>query len=218
MVTLSKEESAALQASIRQVSQRVARELQARPGVGHALHFISHLHAGIDKIVMQAEQRGQAPACQAACNSCCYLRVEASQAEVLLIARHLRQGTLPQLQEIRQRLLQRQQHMQAATAPLARLACAFLQDGLCSIYPLRPASCRKAHSFSAAACHTQAAEIPQDLSITLAAEALQRGTAAGYRQAGLAADPLELTAAMLWALDDAGAEEGWLAGQGDRAG
>jgi thiol:disulfide interchange protein len=31
MVTLNKEESAALQASIRQVSQRVAAELQARP-------------------------------------------------------------------------------------------------------------------------------------------------------------------------------------------
>lgn len=217
MVTLNKEESAALQASIRQVSQRVAAELQARPGVQHALHFISHLHAGIDKIVMQAEQRGVAPACKAACNRCCYLRVEASQAEVLLIARHLRQATLPQLQAVRQRLLQRQQHMQAATAPFAPLACAFLQDDLCSIYPLRPASCRKAHSFSAHACHTGAAEIPQDLSITLAAEALQRGTAAGYRQAGLAADPLELTAGMLWALDDADAEQGWLAGQGSRA-
>jgi hypothetical protein len=215
MVTLNKEETAALQASIKQVSQRVANELQARPSVEHALHFISHLHAGIDKIAMQAELRGQATACQAACNRCCYLRVEASQAEVLFIARHLRQGTQLQLQGIRQRLLQRQQHMQAA--PLARLACAFLQDGLCSIYPLRPASCRKAHSFSAAACHSQAAEIPQDLSITLAAEALQRGTAAGYRQAGLAADPLELTAAMLWALDDAGAEEHWQAGQGRRA-
>jgi hypothetical protein len=55
MVTLNKEESA-LQASIRQVSQRVAAELQAR-GVQHALHFISHLHAGIDKIVMQAVAR-----------------------------------------------------------------------------------------------------------------------------------------------------------------
>lgn len=218
MVTLNKEESAALQASIKQVSQRVANELQAKPGVEHALHFISHLHAGIDKIAMQAQQRGKAAACQAACNSCCYLRVEASQAEVLLIARHLRQGTLLQLQEIRQRLLLRQQHMQAAMAPLARLACVFLQGGLCSIYPLRPASCRKAHSFSAAACHSQAAEIPQDLSITLAAEALQRGTAAGYRQAGLAADPLELTAGMLWALDDASAAQSWQAGQGGGAG
>jgi hypothetical protein len=111
------------------------------------LHFISHLHAGIDKIVMQAEQRGVAPACKAACNRCCYLRVEASQAEVLLIARHLRQATLPQLQAVRQRLLQRQQHMQAATAPFAPLACAFLQDDLCSIYPCaRPAVARRIRS------------------------------------------------------------------------
>lgn len=210
MVTLSKEEAAALQASIRQVSQRVASALQARPGVEHALHFIAHLHAGIDKTVTEAMQRGQQPACRPGCDSCCHLRVEASQAEVLRIARQLRQGPAQAVQLLRQRLLQRLEQLQQAAEPGPRLACVFLQDGLCSIYPLRPAGCRKAHSFSASACQTLAAEIPQDLSITLAAEALQRGTAAGYRQAGLAADPLELSAAMLWALDD-GAEAGWLA-------
>lgn len=207
MVTLSKEEAAALQASIGQVSQRVAGALQARPGVEHALHFIAHLHAGIDKTVADAMQRGQQPDCRAGCDSCCHLRVELGQAEALRIARHLRQGPVPALQQLRQRLQQRLA-LQSAATPGLRLACAFLQDGLCSIYALRPASCRKAHSFSVSACQAQAAEIPQDLSITLAAEALQRGTAAGYRQAGLAADALEMTAAMLWALEE-GAEAGW---------
>ena len=211
MVTLSKEEAAALQASIGQVSRRVAAALQAAPAWEHVLQFVTHLHAGIDKTVAQAMQRGLPPACQPGCDSCCHLRVEASQAEALHIARHLRQGGPQQVQRLRQRLLWRQAQGQAA-GPLARLACVFLQDGLCSIYALRPASCRKAHSFSAAACRSQAAEIPQDLSITLAAEALQGGCAAGYRQAGLAAAALELTAAMLWALDEA-AEAAWLAGR-----
>jgi hypothetical protein len=44
-------------------------------------------------------------------------------------------------------------------------------------------------------------------------EALQAGTAQGYRQAGLAVAPLELTRALLWALEQPSAGEHWLAGK-----
>jgi Fe-S-cluster containining protein len=213
VMQLGEQEQAALQASIAQVGQRVAQELGKHPDLPHALHVVSFLHAAIDKTVSRAALRGQAPACQAGCASCCHLRVEVSPVEALRLADGLRHWPPEQLQDLHQRLHLRLARLEAAGEAYPRLPCVFLQDGLCSIYPWRPANCRKAHSFSAVDCQQGAAHIPQDLAITLAAEALQAGTAQGYRQAGLAVVPLELTRAMLWALEQPSAGAHWLDGK-----
>lgn len=209
---LGEEEQAALKASIVQVGQRVERELGEHPELAQALHVVGFLHAAIDKTVAQAALRGEKPACQPGCASCCHVRVEVSPVEVLRLAVWLQDWPAAQRQDLLQGLQQRLAQLENAGEPSPRLPCVFLQDGMCSIYPLRPANCRKAHSFSAEACQQGATRIPQDLSITLAAEALQAGTAQGYRQAGLAVAPLELTRGLLWALEQPSAAENWLAG------
>ena len=210
---LGEQEQAALKASIVQVGQRVARELGEQPDLAQALHVVGFLHAAIDKTVAQAALRGQRPACDAGCASCCHLRVEVSPVEALHLARGLCDWPLDRQQDVLQRLHARLARLESAEGQHLPLPCVFLQGSLCSIYSWRPANCRKAHSFSAEDCQRGATHIVQDLAITLSAEALQAGTAQGYRQVGLATEPLELTRAVLWALEQPSAAQDWLSGK-----
>ena len=75
-------------------------------------------------------------------------------------------------------------------------------DERCSIYPVRPAACRKAHSLSAPHCAEQSPTIPQNLRLLVDAEALMAGTALAYRDQPLPASAHELNAAVLAALND----------------
>ena len=206
---LSEQEAAALQNSAARVGERVQAELRARPGVEYALTFVENLHRSMDKTIRQANERGQPMECQAGCASCCSVRVEVSPVEALWLARQLRAWPEARQQALHQRLQQRLTLFEMTMETSPRRECVLLENNLCSVYAWRPASCRKAHSFSATACQSQAATIPQDLAITMAAEALQRGMAQGYRLAGLPSAPMELTAALQWALSCPDVEAAW---------
>lgn len=189
-----------------------------------AVDFITQLHQGLDAVASQAIAIGPQPACQAGCAHCCHLRVEATEPEVLRIAQHLR--TLPAAEQAaaNRRL---QQHVAASKPPATALAqmdpssshpqpehsaeptqtrlatgqpCSFLVDDRCSIYSVRPAACRKAHSLSAAQCAERAPTIAQNLRWLVDAEALMAGTALAYRDQPLPASAHELNAAVLAAL------------------
>ncbi|PUA97292.1 putative zinc- or iron-chelating protein [Acidovorax sp. 107] len=175
-----------------------------------AVDFIAQLHQGLDAVAEQARATGPQLACQAGCAHCCYLRVEATEPEVLHIAQYLR--SLPDAdQAATTRRLQ--QHGAAASAanpaqpgPPAgptRQPCSFLIDDRCAIYTVRPAACRKAHSLSATHCAEQSPTIPQNLRLLVDAEALMAGTALAYRDQPLPARAHELNAAVLAALDGA---------------
>lgn len=192
-----------------------------------AVDFITQLHQGLDTVANQALTTGPQPACQAGCAHCCHLRVEATEPEALRIAQHLR--TLPAAEQAAatRRL---QQHVAAskpsATAiaqtgpwsghPLPEHAaqltqatqathaagqpCSFLVDSHCSIYSVRPAACRKAHSLSATQCAERTPTIAQNLRWLVDAEAVMAGTALAYRDQALPASAHELNAAVLAAL------------------
>ena len=94
-----------------------------------------------------------------------------------------------------------------------RKSCPFLKDRLCSIYQVRPAACRKAHSADVSQCEAHAPVIPQNLEIALNAEALLRGTSGAYRQRGFDASAHELVRAVLLALLDPSAQARWYNGE-----
>jgi Fe-S-cluster containining protein len=81
-------------------------------------------------------------ACTKGCAYCCYNYVSATAPEVFLIARHVR-GCMPEgaLAGVMERLAPA-----TALAPHERvgrrIACAFLDGSSCSVYALRPISCR----------------------------------------------------------------------------
>ena len=137
-----------------------------------AVDFIAQLHQGLDTVAEQARTNGPQPACQAGCAHCCHLRVEATEPEVLRIAQHLH--TLPDADQATT-LLRLQQHVAAASACATRQPCSFLVHDRCTIYSVRPAACRKAHSLSAAHCAEQSLTIPQNLRLLVDAEALVPG-------------------------------------------
>lgn len=215
---LTDDERSAFLHSIARVRQRAAqalRQAQGADGADGAVAFIAQLHRGLDTVAEQARATGPQPACQAGCAHCCHLRVEATEPEVFHIAQYLRAQPAEALADALSAL---QRHV--ATAALnptnpARQACSFLVDGRCSIYPVRPAACRKAHSLSAPHCAEQSPTIPQNLRLLVDAEALMAGTALAYRDQPLPASAHELNAAVLAALKDPAAQARWY--QGDAA-
>ena len=212
---LTDDERSAFLQSIARVRQRAAQVLRQSQGADGAVAFIAQLHRGLDTVAEQARATGPQPACQAGCAHCCHLRVEATEPEVFHIAKHLRAQPAEALADALSAL-----HRHVTTAALnptnpARQACSFLVDERCSIYPVRPAACRKAHSLSAPHCAEQSATIPQNLRLLVDAEALMAGTALAYRDQPLLASAHELNAAVLAALNDPAAQARWY--QGDAA-
>ena len=212
---LTDDERSAFLQSIARVRQRAAQVLRQSQGADDTVAFIAQLHRGLDTVAEQARTTGPQPACQAGCAHCCHLRVEATEPEVFHIAQHLRAQPAEALADALSAL-----HRHVTTAALnptnpARQACSFLVDERCSIYPVRPAACRKAHSLSAQHCAEQSATIPQNLRLLVDAEALMAGTALAYRDQPLPASAHELNAAVLAALKDPTAQARWY--QGDAA-
>ena len=212
---LTDDERTAFLQSIARVRQRAAQVLRQSQGADDTVAFIAQLHRGLDTVAEQARTTGPQPACQAGCAHCCHLRVEATEPEVFHIAKHLRAQPAEALADALSAL-----HRHVTTAALnptnpARQACSFLVDERCSIYPVRPAACRKAHSLSAQHCAEQSATIPQNLRLLVDAEALMAGTALAYRDQPLLASAHELNAAVLAALNDPAAQARWY--QGDAA-
>lgn len=94
-------------------------------------------------------------ACAAGCAWCCYQQVAVEPLEAIAIARHIED--LPP--ETRAALEQRLAETDKRTRGLGLLArarlkepCAFLADGRCSIYEVRPLRCRGVYSRDAAHC------------------------------------------------------------------
>ncbi len=101
---------------------------------------------------------GQAAlACRGGCAACCTLRVTATAPEILAVAAHLRNivATMPPFGRILQQRIEAAAEMSgqddAEYLALAR-PCAFIIDGHCVIYELRPLACRGHASFDEAAC------------------------------------------------------------------
>jgi uncharacterized protein len=213
---LSTPEQHAYQSSVAAVRQRVGQHLQAAQAANDApaaVAFVVQLHRSVDKAVAQVETqavaRGMPTACQAGCSHCCSLPVHASEPEVLHIAQHFKDGPPQRLLALMQALKARAASGPGTPEPPARRPCVFLVRGLCSIYEIRPARCRKAHSLDAQLCESQAPQIPQHLERILQAEALIQGTTLAYEDQGLSAQGTELGAAMLRVLNDDAALQRW---------
>ena len=207
-------EQAAFLQSVANVRQAGLRQLTAQPDGAAVVGFVRNMQQGVDQVVAAAQQQGVPLDCRAGCSHCCHARVEAMAPEILLIADAVAAAPAQQQADTIARLQAHQALRTVDAAPWSRQpACPFLVDQLCSIYALRPASCRKAHSQDVRACQSDAAQIPQSLALVLHAEALQQGTAAAYQQRGLDAEPLELVQAVLQALRDPAAASRWLGGE-----
>ena len=209
---LSPEEQAEYFAAAEKVQNTVASHLRANPNKTFAIAFVSNLQRSVDSISQAAINQGKRFDCRAGCSHCCNVQVEALEPEIFQIAHELKKLPSLELTALIERLQQHAILAKDLSVQDHRIPCPLLKDNLCSIYPVRPAACRKVHSYDVAKCKTQASEIPESLEVILKSEALMKGTAEAYRQVSLPAYGHELGQALLLALTDETAEARWYSG------
>jgi hypothetical protein len=157
-------------------------------------------------------------ACAAGCAWCCYQQVAVAPAEAVAIAGYLATtlsaAALEALQTKIAVLDEQTRGLGVWARAKMRTACAFLNDGKCSIYAVRPLRCRGVYSRHAAHCqnvqeHPDAvygqpalAGMPGPYPNEPAqiVDAALSGLMRACHEFGLAWEPLELTAAMRIAL------------------
>ena len=164
-------------------------------------------------------------ACAAGCAYCCHLTVEASAPEVFLIAAHL-QAHLPagRLEAVKARVRQTASAVRGLSPDArvrAAMPCALLENGQCSVYPVRPLGCRSWNSRDVRACaqvmHDGGGDLRpvQDQRPGGIESGVRAGFAAALSAAGLPEDDTrrcELNTALEIALESPAALAGWLAG------
>jgi Fe-S-cluster containining protein len=166
-------------------------------------------------------QRPPTLACQEGCDWCCSLDVGTTVPEVIRIADYLRKNfSEEELGRLRERLARRAAHhreRQTIRRGEPRQPCALLINRRCSVYPVRPLTCRGSNSTNAKMCERFLTEPKTVLPMYAPQHRISvfvlDGMRAGVGEAGLKGDLLELSAALCIALEQLDATERWLAGE-----
>jgi hypothetical protein len=172
----------------------------------------------LNRVTMDGRQ--VALACREGCSLCCWLRVDVFAHEVFLIARHIRGAfTAEQIVSLMEQL---SAHA-AKVLPLTpfehatmNVCCPLLQKGRCSVYAVRPHSCRRHHSQDLAACqftfdHPTDLETPaaHDRDLFLALTGAMQDNAEAYAQCGFDPTIYELGTALHEAIHDPACWSRW---------
>lgn len=205
--------------SIQQLLANIAAATRPEDFHQAAMRNLQRMDALNDGII---EQKGLKLACRKGCSLCCSLRVDVFAHEVLLIADHIRAHySAEQIEALQERL---DAHADAVL-PLTtfehvstNIPCPMLQDGACSIYEVRPQSCRRHHSQDLAACqftydHPADLETPaaHDRELYLSMSAAMQENIDAYSSAGFDYTIYELGTALYEALADPSTWEHWRA-------
>jgi Fe-S-cluster containining protein len=142
-------------------------------------------------------------ACERGCSYCCHLRVEIRPHDAFVLAKHIqtkfnaeqRARTIARIEDNLERIapLTPEEHVRAG------IPCALLEDGVCSVYEARPATCRKYYSVSVETCRNAFNDTSAPLTgeleheqVRLAGNAVALGYAKGLEDAGYDATLYEL--------------------------
>jgi Fe-S-cluster containining protein len=206
------------------VQQFAARAVRGTLGRGTDVDTCVALVGQIDRLLEQAAQhlpQGSASlACRAGCNFCCHLQVRVLPHEAIALFRYLQSQMAPITAErVRRKISEYAQSPQLSRHAEARRACAFLIDGQCSAYEVRPSACAAYHSVSRQRCE-QSFHDPSLSSGTVALEALmvvalalEEGVNAALQTQGLSHIQIELHTALAALLANPALIARWRAGR-----
>ncbi len=205
-----------------QSARRLGGEALARDPSPHGVYEAVDSAAALADSFM--EHNPAAPAllaCRRGCNHCCHRPVGTSAPTVLRIAAALREAlSEPEFARVLARVVALDDKTRgAAWTPAERpaLSCAFLVDGACSVYGIRPFACRAWNSTDAEACRWELGEDSDEIGFDLfqrtTFSGIERGLQAALLFNGLDSTDLELTAAIRVALQDPDACQRWLDGE-----
>jgi len=174
-----------------------------------------------------AEARARQPprpalACREGCAGCCRKAVGTAVPEVERIVHYLRANSsgaqLAAFQARALELVEKRRALKNDRWAASRLPCVFLEEERCSVYPVRPLTCRGFTSSDARACERSYRERPRveipvyEPQLRIATFVLD-GMRAGLTESGLKGDLLELTAALHIALAIPDALDRWRVGE-----
>lgn len=202
-----------------------ASTLKRSTDVDACVALAGKLDRHLDAALAYARQSLGAPiACRAGCSYCCHVRVDVLAHEAIALVRYLK-SQIPeeQAQAIAARVVASADRLATMTPEqhdAARVQCAFLVDGRCSAYPVRPLACAGFHSLDVGKCERayndpagRTDPIPQVGEV----KEIEQVTAAGVRQAlrGLKLDdqPMELHTAVAALLREPGLIGRWRGGR-----
>lgn len=185
------------------------------------LHALSRYDRVAAVVKEEIEGFSERLCCRVGCTYCCGLRIEASPAEILLIAKHLMERTKPEDRERFERKIQalavEARYMTAVEWAASEYVCPFLEQGRCAIYCVRPLSCRGWNSTDVEWCKSA---ITQPETATLTGNVLtwvgfglEAGLRKGLTESGLEGGLVELNAGLALALREARTLSDWLAGE-----
>jgi Fe-S-cluster containining protein len=178
-------------------------------------------HAAFDALNAEIiAQKGVVLACGEGCSVCCSLRVDVFAHEVFPIAHHIRrQFSAEEIAGVLLRLAAHAEKVRPLTPfghATQNIPCPLLQNGRCSVYAVRPQSCRRHHSQDLAACqytydHPTDLETPaaHDRELFRTLTAAMRENIETYAQLGFDHTFYELGTALHEALTDPATEPRW---------
>jgi Fe-S-cluster containining protein len=161
-------------------------------------------------------------ACAEGCAWCCHKVVGCAPPEVLRIVAYLQEHlSAEEIENTCKRIIEvdeQRRDLKHDSWASKRLACPLLVDERCSVYPVRPLTCRGFNSTDARQCELSASrrepvEVPIHTPSHRLATFVLDGMRAGLGEAGLKGELLELCAALRVALTVPDAAGQWLAGQ-----
>jgi Fe-S-cluster containining protein len=174
-----------------------------------------------DSFMQRSPTSPDSLACKRGCDHCCHRPVITSAPTVLQIAADLREKLgEAEFATVLARVVALDEKTHGAACTVAERpphACAFLVDGACSIYAVRPFVCRAWNSADAEACRRalgqDTVEMRFDLYQRTTFAGVEKGLQEALRAGGLDASDVELTAAVRVAMENPDACERWLAGE-----
>jgi Fe-S-cluster containining protein len=221
----SSEREARLADSLQTAEAEAAAALLTEAATPEQLIAVAENAAGFAEATTKKHLHPQSPpvACKRGCAWCCYQLVPVSVPETLRIASFVRELPAQDYANTVERL----RSLDKATRGLTSQqrvgipkSCAYLLEGECSIYPVRPLACAEFTSYDVQVCKRgkrsgfKPNSVLHEKARMLAYNAVQRGLSQGVKSAlpHVDCEPLELTAASVIALDTPSAATSWLVG------
>jgi Fe-S-cluster containining protein len=186
-----------------------------------------HTVGGVEAEFAARRAEGAAIACAPGCTFCCHQRVSVYAHEAIALLSRLRALASRAVAEaIEARISANASAVDGMTVEqhrAANLPCAFLIDGRCAAYDVRPLACARYHSLSRARCehafeHPEDVGTPRNARPVLAelqtfASSFEAATEAALGEAGLSVAKGELHQVLRALLESPSLVERWSAGE-----
>jgi Fe-S-cluster containining protein len=165
-------------------------------------------------------------ACKEGCSWCCHQTVRVTAPEAFLIARFISSladlGLRTIIEDALRKLDMQTRGLTPKARAILRTPCAFLKEDRCTIYAIRPLACAEFTSFNVNDCKKgyrvgfKPKSVIHEKARMVAYYAVRDGLILGLRESlpGVDNADLELTAAVVDALDSPQSARDWLEGKG----